>query len=340
MKTGFVKDEAGIASPGTFNMWRVLLSVLVITVFAGIIMGYVSLFSSPSTRIAQVSKPAGEPELSKDMISSFRTRYALTITDPKAQVQVIEEIENVLKAQIPGTWQGGMYDAFKRIFPENAEQLMDMFKKLIRYNAWLDGSWGKLISMGRKERSDILLAKRHEIFGPGAEQIWADREKTETIFNVIDALNRVKNASLDDKLAFFLGTVRQSYGQEADGFIKSHQQELLQSFLMLKSVQEDLAGMQPEDRRQNLKVIRQVMGMDRGSLKRLDDLDKTRDGRWDKGLNYMKERQRILDTRGGDRERILDELRLKYFGNEASTVASEEKAGYYRFKVKRVYGLN
>ena len=89
-----------------------------------------------------------------------------------------------------------------------------------------------------------------------------------------------------------------------------------------------------------MKVIRQVMGMDRGSLKRLDDLDKTRDDRWDKGLNYMKERQRILDTRGGDSERILDELRFRYFGNEASTVASEEKAGYYRFKVKRVYGLN
>jgi hypothetical protein len=82
------------------------------------------------------------------------------------------------------------------------------------------------------------------------------------------------------------------------------------------------------------------MGMDRQSLKRLDDLDKTRDDRWDKGLNYMKERQRILDTKGRDSEHILDELRLKYFGNESSTVASEEKAGYYRFKVKRVYGLN
>ncbi len=340
MKTGFVKDGAEMASPSKFNMWRVLLSVLVITVFAGIIMGYVSLFSSPSNRITQVSKPASEPELSKDMISSFRTRYALTITDPKVQVQVIEEIENVLKAQSPGAWQEGMYGAFKSIFPENAEWLMDMFKKLIQYNTWLDSSWGKLLSMGRKERSDILLAKRHEIFGPGAEQIWTDREKTETIFNVIDALNSVKNASLDDKLTFFLGTVRQSYGQEADNFIKSHQQELLESFLMLRSVQDDLAGMQPEDRRQNLKVIRQVMGMDRGSLKRLDDLDKMRDDRWDKGLNYMKERQRILDTRRGDSERILDELRLKYFGNEAYTVASEEKAGYYRFKVKRVYGLN
>ena len=37
---------------------------------------------------------------------------------------------------------------------------------------------------------------------------------------------------------------------------------------------------------------------------------------------------------------VLNELRQKYFGNEAATVAGEEKAGYFRFKVKRLYGLH
>ncbi len=89
------------------------------------------------------------------------------------------------------------------------------------------------------------------------------------------------------------------------------------------------------------RVIRQVMEVDEQTLARWEALEKVRDERWDKGLEYMKERQRIVDTtQGEERERILGELRLKYFGNDAVTVASEEKAGYFRFKVRRVYGLN
>jgi hypothetical protein len=56
---------------------------------------------------------------------------------------------------------------------------------------------------------------------------------------------------------------------------------------------------------------------------------------------YMKERQKIVDSvQGVARDSLLDELRRKYFGNDAATVAGEEKAGYFRFKAKRVYGLN
>jgi hypothetical protein len=351
-----------------FKMWRVHASILVIAVFAGIIMQYVSLFSTPGSKdrdslsgFQKAShslfpgegsmRPAGqgpgmtergrEFKLSKDIISRFHTMYAPTINNPASQIQVIEEMGKTLKAEFPVTWQDRMYDALKAIFPENAEHLMDMFKKLIRYNGWLDKNWGKLIGMSRTERNNILLGKRKEIFGNEAKAIWTGEEKTEAIFNVLDGLNRVKGASLEEKLAFFVGTIRQEYGQEADVFIKGHQQELLYSFFSLESVQVDLARMQPLERRQSLRVIRQVMEMDEQTLARWEALEKVRDERWDKGLEYMKERQRIVDTtQGEDRERILGELRLKYFGNDAVTVASEEKAGYFRFKVRRVYGLN
>ena len=55
----------------------------------------------------------------------------------------------------------------------------------------------------------------------------------------------------------------------------------------------------------------------------------------------MKDRQQVMDSVPLElREIVLDELRQKYFGNEAATVAGEEKAGYFRFKVKRLYGMN
>jgi hypothetical protein len=81
--------------------------------------------------------------------------------------------------------------------------------------------------------------------------------------------------------------------------------------------------------------------MDEGTIAQGDALEKVRDERWEKGLMYMKERQKIVDSvQGVARDSLLDELRRKYFGNDAATVAGEEKAGYFRFKAKRVYGLN
>ncbi len=55
----------------------------------------------------------------------------------------------------------------------------------------------------------------------------------------------------------------------------------------------------------------------------------------------MKERKQVIDkVPEALRELLLNELRQKYFDKEAARIASEEKSGYFRFKVKRVYGLN
>jgi hypothetical protein len=70
-------------------------------------------------------------------------------------------------------------------------------------------------------------------------------------------------------------------------------------------------------------------------------LEKTRDERWSRGDSYMKERKQVIDkVPEALRELLLNELRQKYFDKEAARIASEEKSGYFRFKVKRVYGLN
>ena len=352
-----------------FQLWRVLTAILVVSVFAGIAMqlaaimsfnsesalfhpgsaiknAVVSIFSGGGSKgvagyRARVTEHDGKLELDRELISHLRSRYGKDLSSPKVQVQAIEEIQRILEPQYPENFHEKTAEAIALVFPDNTERLIKMSDNLERYETWLQGVWDPLFSKSKKEKESIVWSKRREIFGTDAEKVWADDQKTKIINQVLSGLNRVKNSSLKDKLAFFEDTIRQEYASDADPFIQNHQQELLNSFLTLESVQADLKKMQPQERRQSLKAVRRSLGMDESTIAQGDALEKVRDERWEKGLIYMKERQKIVDSvQGDDRDSSLDELRRKYFGNDAATVAGEEKAGYFRFKAKRVYGLN
>jgi hypothetical protein len=233
-----------------------------------------------------------------------------------------------------------MGEAVKLVFPANIDCLMKMSNKIALYDRWFKGATAMLYTKGAQEREGIIRGKRSEIFGPDAEKIWPDNVKVDTISRVMKALNRVKGASLQQKLAFLLDTIRQEYASNADAYIKDHRQDLLEGFLKLQSVQSDLKRMRIQERRQNLRTIRQSFGMDEGALSKWDSLEKAREKSWEKGVLYMNERQEVMDSVPAElREIVLHELRVKHFGNEAATVAAEEKAGYFRFKGKRLFGL-
>jgi hypothetical protein len=285
---------------------------------------------------------AASPVLEKDLVQRLQGRYGKDLANPRTQVQVVEEIMRVLEPRDPERYQKMTADAVRQVFPDNSSQLVKMTGKVALYDTWLQNNWDPLFSKGRKEKQDIIWGKRREIFGKDAEKIWPEEQRTRTIDQVVSGLNRVKGASLMDKFTFFDGTIRQEYDLEANAFIRGHQQDLLNRFLRLESVQSDLRGMSAQERRKNLRAMRKTLGMDEATLAHYDALEKARDDRWTKGLQYMKDRQEVLDSalQGGLRELVLDELRKKYFSTEAPVVAAEEKAGYYRFKVKRVYGMN
>jgi hypothetical protein len=351
-----------------FQLWRVLMAILVVSVFAGVAM-QLSTIVSPSSRAsliypgssignalssilpgvgtkgvaghrARVSGHDGKVRLDKEVFSYLKDQYGKGLNSPKVQVQAIEEIQQLLKTQYPQNYQEKMGEAIRLVFPDNIEGLMKMSSKVARYDMWLKGTWATLLTKGKQEREGIIRGKRSEIFGPDAEKIWPDNFKAETISQVLKGLNRVKGASLKEKLAFLHDTIQQEYASDADAYIKDHQQDLLEGFFKLEGVQSDLKGMQPQERRQNLRAIRQAFGMDESTLAHWDTLEKIRDERWEKGKLYMRDRQQVMDSVPKElREIVLNELRQKYFGNEATTVAGEEIAGYFRFKVKRLYGL-
>jgi hypothetical protein len=351
-----------------FQLWRVLMAILIVSVFAGVAMQLSTIVSSgsraslihPGSSLgnavssilpgvgskgiaghrARVSGHDDKVRLDKEVVSYLKDQYGKGLNSPKVQVQAIEEIQQLLKTQYAQNYQEKMGEAIRLVFPDNTQGLMKMSSKVARYDLWLKGTWATLLTKGKQEREGIIRGKRSEIFGPDAEKIWPDNLKAETISKVLKGLNKVKGASLKQKLAFLHDTIQQEYASDADAYIQDHQQDLLESFFKLEGVQSDLKGMQPQERRQNLRAIRKAFGMDDSTLAHWDTLEKVRDERWEKGKLYMRDRQQVMDSVPKElREIVLNELRQKYFGNEATTVAGEEIAGYFRFKVKRLYGL-
>jgi hypothetical protein len=350
------------------RMLKVLTGFLVIAVFGGIAANFASVFPPPDIRPADLSsllkkgiffifpdsgfwhtrkqdEPVAERdrrlELNPEMISQLRRMYGGTINEPRVQAQVIEDLQHYLISYYPETWQERMGEALRKVFPDKAEQLVGMFSKLKDYNLWVDENWGRLLAMKRQERNAILWAKRDEIFGAESQDIWRGDLKVDAVYNVLEALNKVNRSPLEEKLEFLVATVQQTYGAEAEEFMRVHQRDILDGFLGLESVQADLKAMQPQEARQSLRNVRKAFGMSEAELARWEALDKLRDERWDKGLAYMKERQRVMNSAPGeDKALMLDELRKKYFGQEAVIIANEEAADFFRFGVKRIYGKN
>ncbi len=97
--------------------------------------------------------------------------------------------------------------------------------------------------------------------------------------------------------------------------------------------------MDSENRYKTLKQIRLNLGIEPDAVKRLEDLDKERDIRWEIGQQYNIEREKLLKQ--GASEEEIQKLRLKFFSPEMSEIIQqEEQSGFFRFKEKRVYGIN
>jgi lipase chaperone LimK len=83
------------------------------------------------------------------------------------------------------------------------------------------------------------------------------------------------------------------------------------------------------------------MGFTEEEVARMQELDARRDARWPNGLDYMRERERIVATFEGEfLEEELQHLRERHFGYEAETIAREERHGFFRYERPRIYGRN
>ncbi|MCB1199852.1 MAG: hypothetical protein KDK41_04350 [Leptospiraceae bacterium] len=268
-------------------------------------------------------------------VALLREKWGKIIQSNYAQIKMLEELIRYCQKEQPDDWVGCANEMSAAAFPDLAPQLFANLDALVRYNAWLSENRDDLKDMSRAERQKLLKDKRISLFGENAAEIWAPEEQAENVRASLAEISKSSDLPLSAKLNHFTSTLRETYGKSAPTYIENHKQELVHSFLDV--VQTDLQNMNPVDQKTALREIRSAMGMDKAAIERWDVLDTERDQRWDKGKTYMQELEK-LQKESDSADKIV-ELRKRYFGEEAESIAIEEAEGYFRFNQTRRIGI-
>lgn len=272
-------------------------------------------------------------------VALLRKKYGATINHPLTQMRMLEELLKYLQKKYPDNWVEYLHEILGAAFPELANKLFTMSKNLYLYDKFLNGSKARAALMSDKDRNDLLWEKRRELFGSDADMIWAAEKKYADVQAALTSIASNKGTTVKEKVGQYREALQKTYGDQLPSIMENRRQNFVDGFVNV--VQEDLQSMPPEERRETLREIRTTLGMDPLAISRWDELDKERDQRWSNGQVYMSERKQIMSSYSGDeREKKLDELRKRLFGDEGESIKNEEASGYYRFEGKQQYGIN
>lgn len=275
------------------------------------------------------------------VVARLKELFGGNIAHPRIQLQAIEKLSRYLKQAYPDNWQDQVLDYLTAAFPDHAEELYDNYLKFTEFKQLIKDNQAYLLSMSPEQQKEYLWATRKQFFGEKAEVIWEMELKAERLSQSLEELNLREEARFDEKLKYYLTELDAIYGNQAETYRKVRQQEMMDQFLAVDSVQKDLRQMTPAERQEDLDRFRETMGLDEAARQRWAELDRARDQRWARGREYMRERKRVLRESGGpDRETRLDQLRREYFGTDAGLIKQEERSGLFRFERERVYGKN
>lgn len=283
--------------------------------------------------------PTGE-ELA--MFAYLKANFGPKIANRNIQVHLLEKLIGYYRQKDPARWRDAVLRALLAMFPDRYTELSANLQHWLDYEQWMKGNQGYLQSLSEKDRRAAMQELRERMFGKeAAAEIWASDLKNQAFTDALKAIDATPNATLPDKLAMYKETIEDIYQEKADSYLQQHAQEAMNHFFDLDSVQKQLSGMTPEERAKSLREIRKGMGLDEEALKRWDALDQARDARWDTGAKYMKDRAALAQqVSGAELEDKLRDLRVRYFGAEADTIAQEEQSGFFRFARPRKWGRN
>ena len=285
-------------------------------------------------------RPGGDPaNKDAESIDYLREQFGATITNKRTQIKALEKLIAYLMKTYPDDWRERLQAILAQAFPGLADQLYAQFLNMTAYNEWLAANRGALNGMSAADKRDALNDARFRFFGPDAAEIWAEALRNERIYDAMDSINQAPDMPVDEKLSTYLGAINEAYGDAAPDFVERRQTELMNGFLTLPSVQDDLHAMSAEARARELDRVRAAIGLDEEAVSRWRDLDAQRDQAWQTGEDYMDKRDEITRSwQGEEQARRLDALRKQTFGDDADTIHQEEDAGFFRFGHRRVYG--
>lgn len=275
----------------------------------------------------------------EQIIALYRKKYGKNIQNKWVQIKFIEDLIRMLKEKYPDSWITELYVFVYSTFPELGGEIFQRFEKLQEYNQWLEKNREEVMKMKPEERSEYLWQKRYEIFGEQeSKEIWAGEYKAQQFRESLKQIDQ-STADINEKVKQLRSSLQQIYGENTEDFLSKKSLDIVENFLQLSSVQKELQNMDSKTRYQILKQIRLSLGMRPEEVKRLEDLDKERDIRWEIGIQYTKERELLIQS--GAKEEEIHKLRLKFFNPEmAEILKQEEENGFFRFKEQRSYGLN
>jgi len=272
-------------------------------------------------------------------IALLREKWGKHIGRPYVQIKMLEELMRYCQKDNADDWVHCVNELAGAAFPQLAGKLFEQLSSLVKYNDWLANNKDRLDKMDRKERRRMLAEMRNSLFGEDdAKDIWAAETKAENLRIAIDELKDIKGKDISTKLAHFKNALNENYGAEAKAYLDRHQQEIANS--LLTSVQGDLKALTPAQQKHALRTIRSELGMDAAAVERWDALDSERENRWKSGKEYLAEREKLLKNSSGDSTEALNELRKKYFGAEADSIAAEEAEGHLRFQGEQRIGID
>jgi hypothetical protein len=286
---------------------------------------------------------SGDPDKELEELTTFlRNRFGAKLKEPYVQIKMLEDLMRFFQKRYPDRWQEELLAFLKKAFPEMYDELASMLRNRVDYEKWVRDNDSYLRGLTDQQRRTAMWDARNRLFGKEtAERIWASELKNQALSDTLAALEAKQDANVAQKLSTYKQRIQEIYGEQTEAYLERHRQETMNRFLDLPSVQKDLTAMAPQERSQSLRTIRKEMGLDDEALKRWDDLDKTRDTRWDAGMKYMAEREALAkQLTGPELETKLQELRARYFGTEAEIIGQEEASGFFRFERPRQWGRN
>jgi hypothetical protein len=308
------------------------------------------VLSGPSSSAVDSSVAATDDDQEGDafgdrIVSELKKYYGSTIAKKSTQAEIIS-IRDFVMGLRPEKGKDYFYNILRRAFPQYADEIIKTLEKLDLYNRWLADNRDRLMKMTASERLAAMWKKRKELFGEDAENIWsgellATEERKAKMQDTLAELNKSRDMSLNAKLGEYKRVLHETYRGTAQEFILNQSGLLSKVFFSLDSVQEELNSLSPAQRQQEINRLRAEMGMTERQVESMARRDADNASRWDTGLQYMERREAVVKQyEGQEQENRLNDLRKEHFGDEANTIALEEKDGFYRFKRPHIWGRN
>ena len=306
----------------------------------------VVITSAPEIGLRKV-EPQEPSDYVLEMIDRIKQEFGDRIHLVAVQVQLKEFRDDLIRGY-PAHGEKMFEGIIRGAFPELADQILAAVMKMVAYETWLLASMLDLNDMDLLAQQNTLWGKRLEFFGEDAKEIWseemsAEEEHHESVRKVVAMLDTAYDMSMDERLYLIQSAFDESYSQSMSDLVLDSSGVMTRVFFGFESVQKDLKAMQPEQRQEAVDDIRRKVGFAEETIEFMSAQDQKKEARWQNGYAYMKERDAVPQNDLSDEEYnvALQDVREKYFGREAYTIASEEDdLGFFRFERRRQYGNN